>query len=88
MIQIDRTYYRRYKSGEISAQDFADYLLRTFPASEIALALTECMEYDIKPIPITEEEFRLHFRIKGTREGSDGQYIKETRGRRPTITKE
>lgn len=87
MIQIDRQIYRRYKDGEISTKEVADYLLRTYPVTEIALALAETLDFDIKPIPITEEEFRLHFRIKGTREGSDGQYIKETRGRRPTTIK-
>ena len=67
MISIDRQTYKQYKDGEISAKEVADYLLRTFPASEIALALVETLDFDIKPITITQEEFNLHFRIKGVR---------------------
>lgn len=67
MIAIDRQIYKQYKEGEISQKQLADYLLRTFPASEIALALAETLDIDIKPITISQEEFNLHFRIKGVR---------------------
>ena len=67
MITIDRQLYKQYKDGEISRKELADYLIRTFPASEIALALVETLDFDIKPIAITQEEFNIHFRIKGTR---------------------
>lgn len=67
MIQIDRNIYKQYKEGEISQKQLADYLLRTFPASEIALALAETLDIDIKPIAISQQEFDLHFRIKGIR---------------------
>lgn len=65
MIQIDKQIYRLYKDGEISAKDVADYLLKTFPVTEIALALAETLDFDFKPITITQEEFNLHFRIRG-----------------------
>lgn len=69
MIQIDRNIARQFKEGEITTKDLADYLLRTYPASEIALALAETFAFDMtfKPIAITQEEFDRHFRIKGVR---------------------
>ena len=78
MIQIDRQIYRQYKDGEISTKEVADYLLRTYPVTEIALALAETLDIDIKPITITQEEFNLHFRIRGIK--PDG--TPENRGRR------
>lgn len=78
MIQIDRQIYRQYKDGEISTKEVADYLLRTYPVTEIALALAETMGFDFKPITITQEEFNLHFRIRGIK--PDGS--PENRGRR------
>lgn len=78
MIQIDRNIYKQYKEGEISQKQLADYLLRTFPASEIALALAETLDIDIKPITISQEEFNLHFRIRGIK--PDG--TPENRGKR------
>ena len=78
MIQIDRQIYRQYKDGEISTKEVADYLLRTFPASEIALALAETLDFEYKPITITQEEFNLHFRIRGIK--ADG--TPENRGKR------
>ena len=78
MIQIDRNIYKQYKDGEISVKQVADYLLRTYPVTEIALALAETLDIDIKPITITQEEFNLHFRIRGIK--PDG--TPENRGRR------
>lgn len=67
MIQIDRQIYKQYKDGEISVKQVADYLLRTYPVTDIALALAETLDFDFKPITISQEEFNLHFRIKGIR---------------------
>ena len=78
MIQIDRQIYRRYKDGEISSKEVADYLLRTYPVTEIAIALAETLDFDFKPITITQEEFSRHFRIRGIK--ADGSV--ENRGRR------
>lgn len=78
MIQIDRQIYKQYKDGEISVKQVADYLLRTYPVTEIALALAETLDFDFKPITITQEEFNLHFRIRGIK--PDG--TPENRGRR------
>lgn len=82
MIQIDRALYRQYKDGEISVKEVADYLLRTYPVTEIALALAETLDFDFKPITITQEEFNLHFRIRGIK--PDG--TPENRGKRKDRT--
>ena len=74
MIQIDRQKYKEYKEGIISKKQFAEYLYTTFPTSAIAMALVECMEVDLKPITITQEEFNTHFRIRGIR--ADGSLEK------------
>lgn len=78
MIQIDRALYRQYKDGEISVKQVADYLLRTYPVTDIALALAETLDFDFKPITISKEEFELHFRIRGIK--PDG--TPENRGKR------
>lgn len=80
MITIERQIIKRYKDGDISTKDLADYLLRTYPVTEISLALAEIIGYeaDFKPIIITPEEFNQHFRLRGTK--PDGS--PETRGRR------
>ena len=78
MLSIDRQIYKQYKDGEISTKEVADYLLRTYPVTEIALALAETLDFDYKPITITQEEFALHFRIRGIK--PDGTV--ENRGRR------
>ena len=82
MITIDRQIYKQYKDGEISTQGLADYLLRTFPVTEIALALAETVAFDaeFKPITLTQEEFNLHFRIRGIKPNGE----KEKRGRPKT----
>ena len=82
MIQIDRQIYRQYKDGEISTKEVADYLLRTYPVTEIALALAETLDFDFKPITITQEEFSRHFRIRGVK--PDG--TPENRGKRKDRT--
>lgn len=81
MITVDRTIAKQFLNGELSTKQFADYLLRTFPVTEIALALAENFEYeqDMKPIVISQDEFNAHFRIRGTR--TDGET--ERRGRKP-----
>ena len=74
MISIDREIYKRYKSGDISAKEVADYLLRTYPVTEIALALAETLDFDFKPITITQEEFSRHFRIRGIKPDGTPEY--------------
>lgn len=74
MIQIDKQIFRLYKDGEISAKDVADYLLKTFPVTEIALALAETLDFDFKPITITQEEFSRHFRIRGVKPDGTPEY--------------
>ena len=83
MLQIDRTIYRQAKSGEMTKEELANYLLKTFPVYEIALALAETINYEEpKPIPITQEEFSRHFRIIGVK--PDG--TPENRGKRKNKT--
>lgn len=82
MLSIDRQIYKQYKDGEISVKEVADYLLRTYPVTEIALALAETLDFDFKPITITQEEFNLHFRIRGIK--PDG--TPENRGKRKDRT--
>ncbi len=82
MLSIDRQIYRQYKDGEISTKEVADYLLRTYPVTEIALALAETLDFDYKPITITQEEFSRHFRIRGVK--PDG--TPENRGKRKDRT--
>lgn len=82
MISIDRQIYRQYKDGEISTKEVADYLLRTYPVTEIALALAETLDFEYKPITISKEEFELHFRIRGIK--PDG--TPENRGKRKDRT--
>lgn len=88
MIQIDRSLYKRFKDGEISVAEFADYLLKNHNAYEIALAFAEAawIEVNVKPITITQEEFDAHFRIRGQRM-VDGNYTVENRGRKPKSDK-
>ena len=83
MIQIDRQLCRQYKDGEISTKEVADYLLRTYPVTEIALALAETLDLEYKPITITQEEFNLHFRIRSIK--ADG--TTENRGKRRDKTR-
>lgn len=78
MIQLDRETYRKAKSGEMSIEQLANYLIKTYPVYEIAMSLAETINYEApKPITITREEFEQHFRIRGVR--ADGS--SENRGR-------
>lgn len=78
MIQLERAVYAQAKSGQMSLDALAEYLLKTYPVYEIARSLAETINYEApKPITITEEEFRTHFRIRGVR--ADGS--SELRGR-------
>ena len=78
MIALDRNIYRQAKTGEMSLERLADYLLKTYPVYEIALSLAETIHYtEPKPIVISEEEFRTHFRIRGVKESGEA----ELRGR-------
>lgn len=78
MIKLERDVYRQARSGEMTLQQLADYLLRTYPVYEIAMSLAETINFqEIKPIVISEEEFRTHFRIRGIKDNGEA----ELRGR-------
>lgn len=81
MISLERNIYRMAKTGEMTLEQLADYLLKTYPVYEIALSLAETIQYEpVKPITISREEFEAHFRIRGVK--SDGS--EEKRGRPKT----
>ena len=78
MISLEREIYRKAKTGEMSLEALADYLMKHYPVYEIAMSLAETINYEApKPITITREEFEQHFRIRGVR--ADGS--SENRGR-------
>lgn len=78
MIALPRPVYADAKSGTMSLEKLADYLLKNYPVYEIALSLAETIQYEpVKPIAISREEFEAHFRIRGVK--SDG--TEENRGR-------
>jgi thioredoxin-related protein len=78
MIQLPRPVYAEAKSGNMSLEKLADYLLKNYPVYEIALSLAETINYEEpKPIVITKEEFAKHFRIRGVRDNGEA----ELRGR-------
>ena len=78
MIALPRNIYAEAKSGTMSLEKLADYLLKNYPVYEIALSLAETINYEEpKPIVITREEFSKHFRIRGVRDNGEA----ELRGR-------
>ena len=79
LIQLDRETYRKAKTGEMSLEALADYLMKHYPVYEIALALAETINYEA-PKPITREEFEQHFRIRGVRADGSSE-SSELRGR-------
>ncbi len=78
MIALPRNIYAEAKSGTMSLERLADYLMKNYPVYEIALSLAETIHYtEPKPIVISEEEFRTHFRIRGVKDSGEA----ELRGR-------
>ena len=78
MIQLPRNIYLEAKSGAMSTERLADYLMKNYPVYEIALALAETINYnEPKPIAISREEFEAHFRIRGVKDNGEA----ELRGR-------
>lgn len=77
------TIIKAIKSGSVSVSELADYLMRTYPVSTLCEELAEyIIEVErTEPIAISEEQFRQHFRILGTKV-VDGEIVKENRGRK------
>lgn len=70
----------------MSLDQAAQYLVNNYPVTQIAEALADYFLSDsaqVKPITISEEEFRIHFKIRGIT--ADNQL--ERRGR-PRLNKE
>lgn len=81
------------KSKTATQQQLKDYLLTNLTAPEMAEELAESIMKETpapQPITVTEEEYERItslFRVKGLR-CVEGNYIKETRGRKSTTNKE
>lgn len=84
MIAIDRQIYKQAKTGEITLEQLANYMLRNFPVYDIALSLAETINFEVyKPITISKEEFEQHFRIRGIRENGDAELRGRPRAEKP-----
>ena len=77
------TIVKAAKAGKVSVNELGDYLMQTYPIKTLCTALAEYIMGDdtFEPIPITEEQFRTHFRVLGTKI-VDGELVKENRGRK------
>ncbi len=65
----------------MSLDQATQYLVNNYPVTQIAEALADYFLSDsaqVKPITISEEEFRIHFRIRGF---STDNLVEERRGR-------
>ena len=92
MIFFSKEMQSRVKSKAATKEEIANYLLTNLTVMELAEELAESImkETPATQIAVTEEELERitsMFRVKGTR-CVEGNYIKETRGRRPTTNKE
>lgn len=92
MIFFSKEMQSRVKSKTATKEELANYLLTNLTVMELA---EELADYILKETPatqitVTQEEYdkiTSLFRVKGQRM-VEGNYIKETRGRRPTTNKE
>lgn len=82
-MELDKTVEKDIKAGLVSADELANYLLRTFPstvlANELATELLKSKKTDVKPIVMTMDEFNAHFRVAGYKV-VDGELKQEIRG--------
>lgn len=93
MIFFSKEMQSAIKTKTATKEELSNYLLTNLTVMELA---EELAEYILKetpapqPIAVTQEEFEKIcslFRVKGTR-CVEGNYVKETRGRRPARNKE
>jgi hypothetical protein len=93
MIEFSKSMYSAIKGKTVTKEELTKYLLSNLTVIEIADELADYIMKDTpisQPIAVTEEEYERitsMFRVKGTR-CVDGNYIKETRGRKPVTNKE
>ena len=85
--------YSAIKGKTVTKEELSKYLLTNLTVMELAEELADYIMKDTpgnQPIAVTEEEYERitsMFRVKGQRM-VDGNYIKETRGRKPVTNKE
>lgn len=93
MIFFSKEMQSRIKTRTVEKSELTNYLLTNLTVMEIAEELAESIMKETpvsQPIAVTEEEYERIcslFRVKGTR-CVEGNYIKETRGRRPVTNTE
>ena len=93
MIFFSKEMQSKIKSKTATKEDLSKYLLTNLTVMELAEELADYILKDApanQPIAVTEEEYERitsMFRVKGTR-CVEGNYIKETRGRKPVTNKE
>ena len=84
MLIKDITILKDVKAGITQVPELTNYLLRNYPVMDIAkeLATYIIADANVRPISISEADFKAHFRIIGQRLTDDGQVITENRGRK------
>lgn len=92
MIVFSKDVSRSVNTKTITQEELKNYLLEGYSAVEIADSLAELIlkNTTTQQIAVTQEEYEKIcslFRVKGTRQ-VEGNYVKETRGRRPARNKE
>jgi hypothetical protein len=93
MIEFSKSMYSAIKGKTVTKEELSKYLLSNLTVIEIADELADYIMKETpasQPIAVTEEEYERicsMFRVKGQRM-VDGNYIKETRGRKPVTNKE
>lgn len=93
MIEFSKSMYSAIKGKTVTKEELSKYLLTNLTVMELAEELADYIMKDTpgnQPIAVTEEEYERitsMFRVKGQRM-VDGNYIKETRGRKPVTNKE
>lgn len=85
MIIKDPTILKDIRAGIVQVPELTNHILRNYSVMEIAKELASYIVADanVKPISISEADFKAHFRITGTRLDENGNPVAETRGRKP-----
>lgn len=91
MIEFSKNMYSAIKNKTATKEEIANYLLTNLTVMELAEELADYIMKETpanQPIAVTEEEYERicsMFRIKGKRM-VEGNYIRETRGRKAKTT--
>lgn len=71
------------KAGIVGVDELANYLIRSYPVTQLAKELAEIMlnenQFGMKPVVITEAQFKAFFRVQGYK-WVNGRLEVETRG--------